>query len=137
MNRPCLFYTGLHVLEVENSIRHRAFHERQILPGNARRLIIQERDAAFHRLASYLEKGALIEVTIDSESALHLARELSKRHTDRLGARAIDLLHVANSLVLECEMFLTFDLRQLAIARVKDFKFQASQNGNHNQSDEG
>ncbi len=38
-------------------------------------------------------------------------------HTDRLGTRAIDLLHVACALLLESDMFLTFDARQSEPAR--------------------
>ncbi len=34
LNRPRLFYLPLHALEVENAIRHRAFHARHIAPSS-------------------------------------------------------------------------------------------------------
>jgi hypothetical protein len=47
-----------------------------------------------------------------------IARGLSDKYTESLGARTIDILHVANALALEAEQFLTTDARQsdLAIA---------------------
>lgn len=114
--RPRLFYLPLHALEVENAIRQRAFHERRVQPAGERARIKQERDAALSRLLQYRERGALVDAPLDFESALERSRELSTRHTDRLGARAIDLLHVASALLLESEVFLTFDKRQQGLA---------------------
>jgi predicted nucleic acid-binding protein len=56
------------------------------------------------------------------DSALERARQLSTAHTDRLGTRAIDLLHVACALLLECEVFLTFDERQAELAKSEGLK---------------
>ena len=36
LHRPRLFYLPLHALEVENAIRHRAFHERRVRPAGER-----------------------------------------------------------------------------------------------------
>jgi predicted nucleic acid-binding protein len=47
------------------------------------------------------------------------ARTLSEKHTERLGCRAFDLLHVALALELECEAFLTSDRIQGALARAE------------------
>jgi hypothetical protein len=41
---------------------------------------------------------------------------LSERHTERLGCRGFDLLHVALALELECEAFLTSDRIQGTLA---------------------
>jgi hypothetical protein len=43
-------------------------------------------------------------------------------HTERLGARAIDLLHVAGALTLESELFLTTDARQAQLAKAEGLK---------------
>jgi len=43
-------------------------------------------------------------------------------HTERLGARAIDLLHVASALELESEVFLTTDDRQAQLAKAEGLK---------------
>jgi len=50
------------------------------------------------------------------------ATGLSKAHTERLGARAIDLLHVAGALTLESELFLTTDARQAQLAKAEGLK---------------
>ncbi len=116
LNRPRLFYLPLHALEVENALRHRAFHERRIRPSSERAQITRERDAALARVHQFLKRGALHEITLDMEPAMDRARELSATHTEKTGARAIDLLHVACALMLQSEVFLTSDQRQAALA---------------------
>ena len=119
MNRPRLFYLPLHALEVENAIRHRAFHERRIRPSSERAQIVRERDAALARVHQFLKRGALDEITLDMDLAMDRARELSATHTEKTAARAIDLLHVACALLLESEVFLTSDQRQAALAKAE------------------
>ena len=122
LQRPRLFYLPLHALEIENAIRHRAFHERRIRPANERAQIKRERDAALARVFQYVKRGALEEISVDMDSACTRARRLSSSHTDRLGARAIDLIHVACALLLEVEVFLTSDQRQADLARAEGLK---------------
>jgi predicted nucleic acid-binding protein len=119
MNRPRLFYLPLHALEVENAIRHRAFHERRIRPTSERAQIVRERDAALTRVHQFLKQGTLKEIALDMDSAFSQARRLSATHSERAGARAIDLLHVACALLLESEVFLTSDERQAALAKAE------------------
>ena len=119
LRRPRLFYLPLHALEVENAIRHRAFHERRNRPAGERAQIKRERDAALARVGQYLKRGALEEITVEMDSAFDSARQLSATHTDQLGARAIDLLHVACALLLESEVFLTSDQRQAELAKAE------------------
>jgi predicted nucleic acid-binding protein len=116
LGRPWLFYLSLHALEVENGIRRRAFHERRVFPSGRRASIARERDAALARLAGWVKRGALKELTLDMDRAMDRARHLSAAHSEKLGARAIDLLHVACALLLESEVFLTSDQRQAALA---------------------
>jgi predicted nucleic acid-binding protein len=116
LERPSLFYLPLHALEVENGIRQRAFHERRVLPSGQRAGISQERDAALARLVGWVKRGALKELVLDMDSAADRARQLSATHSEKMGARAIDLLHVACALLLESELFLTSDQRQAALA---------------------
>jgi predicted nucleic acid-binding protein len=122
LGRPALFYLPLHALEVENGIRQRAFHERRVLPSRQRTHIHRERDAALSRLAGFLKRGAFKELVLDMDSAVDRARRLSTGHTNRLGARAIDLLHVACALSLEAELFLTFDQRQSELAKAEGLR---------------
>ena len=117
LHRPRLFYLPLHALEVENAIRHRAFHERRVRPAGERAQIKRERDAALARVSQYLRRGALDHFTLDMDSAFDRACQLSSAYTDQLGARAIDLLHVACALLLESEVFLTSDQRQAELAK--------------------
>ncbi len=59
---------------------------------------------------------------MDLEIAIARAIEISSAHTERLVARAIDLLHVAAALALESELFLTTDERQAQLAKAEKLK---------------
>ncbi len=48
--------------------------------------------------------------------ALRRAEALSAAHTEQLGTRAADILHVAAALITGAEGFLSFDKRQRALA---------------------
>lgn len=122
LDRPRLFYLPLHALEVENAIRHRAYHQRRSVPPNKRRDIARERDAALSRLAQLRRQAALDDITVDMDVALEQARKLASAHTERLGARAIDLLHVACASLLKTELFLSFDARQIDLAKTVGMK---------------
>ena len=119
LQRPRLFFLPLHALEVENAIRHRAFHERRVRSTAERAQIIRERDAALTRVSQYVKRGALDEITLDFDAALSRASKLSSMYTDRFGVRAIDLLHVACALLLQSEVFLTSDQRQATLAKAE------------------
>jgi hypothetical protein len=109
-------------LEVENGIRQRAFHERRVLPSGQRRRITHEREAALARLVGWVKRGALKEMVMDMDLATDRARQLSATYSEKIGARAIDLLHVACALLLESEVFLTSDQRQAALANVESLQ---------------
>src|SRR5262245_38901378 len=116
---PALFFLPLHALEVTNAIRHRAFHLRRTTESGQRAGIARERDAALTRIERWLKRGWLVEATADCDEALLRARTLSEVHTERLGCRGFDLLHIALALELECEAFLTSDRVQGALARAE------------------
>jgi hypothetical protein len=92
------------------------------MASGERAQIVRERDAAFARLEHLLAKRALLDVALDSEAISGRALQLSSAHTERIGARAIDLLHVAGALLLESELFLTTDTRQAQLARSEGMK---------------
>jgi|SRR5437667_2558586 len=119
LGRPSFFFLPLHGLEVANAIRQRAFHLRRSKPASARAAISRERDAAHDMLRNLISRGAFLESSVDMDSALDLARALSEKHTERLGCRGFDLLHVALALELDCEAFLTCDSVQGALARAE------------------
>jgi predicted nucleic acid-binding protein len=122
LGKPALFFLPLHLLEVRNAILQRAFHQRRSASSDERRHAARERDAAFARLEHLLVRQTLLDVTVDMETSLTHAAKLSTAHTERLGARAIDLLHVSCALELESELFLTTDQRQARLARVEGMK---------------
>ena len=122
LGSPKLFFLPLHALEVRNAILQRAFHQRRSISSGERQHVARERDAALARLEHLVARRALLDVTIDLDAALTSASELSAAHTESLGARAIDLLHVASALTLESELFLTTDARQAQLATAEGLK---------------
>lgn len=125
---PRLFFLPLHSLEVTNALRLRAFHLRHSAGREQRTAIARERDAALSRIERWLERGWLIEAAADCDNALLRARTLSERHTDRLGCRGFDLLHVALAQELECKAFLTADHVQGALAGAEGLEVTLSGN---------
>lgn len=122
LNRPRLFYLSLHALEVENAIRQRAFHERRARARSEQPRIRRERDEALSRLQRYVETRAFQTVPMEPDEAIERGRELSASHAERLGARAIDILHVACALLLKSDIFLTTDERQSQLAKAAGLK---------------
>jgi predicted nucleic acid-binding protein len=119
LGRPPVFYLPLHSLEVANAIRQRAFHQRRMTPASERLDIKRIRDIALALLNKYITPRAFIEAAVDLDTAIGIARNLSHKHTERLGCRSFDLLHVALALELECDTFLTADRIQGALARAE------------------
>lgn len=117
LGSPKLFYLPMHALEVPNAILLRAFHQRRILPSHQRQNIARERDAALGRLEHLVARRALLDSPFDIDGTLARGAQLSLAHTERLGTRAIDILHVASALELETELFLTTDFRQAGLAK--------------------
>lgn len=119
LGSPRLFFLSVHALEVRTAILQRAFFERRTLPSGSRQQISRRRDAAFARLEVLLSRRALVEVDIDLAATLFVAQDLSTKHTERTGARSIDLLHVACAMALKTERFLTNDDRQADLAKAE------------------
>jgi len=122
LDLPALFFLPLHALEVRNAILQRAFHQHSSAPKAERITIARERDVALSRLDRFISRQALIEVAVDLEKALQRASVLSRTHTERIGARAIDLLHVACAILLRTELFLTTDMRQAQLAKAEGLR---------------
>lgn len=124
---PALFFLPLHRLEVVNAIRQRVFHQQRSAPGGRRATLLGERDAALMRLQRWVRRGWLIEVAADFDDGLKRAQGLSEQHTERLGCRGFDLLHVALALQLASEAFLTSDRLQAAVARAAGLEVTLSE----------
>jgi predicted nucleic acid-binding protein len=77
-----------------------------------------EAGAALLKLASHVEQGVFRAVQTPA-GAHETARSLSRRHTATLGARTLDILHVAMALELRAPAFYTFDRRQSQLAQAE------------------
>lgn len=122
LDSPRLFFLPLHALEVRNAILQRAFHQRRSISSTERQHVTRERDAALARLDHLVARRSLFDVVLDMDAAIARAGKLAAIHTERLGARAIDLLHVASAITLESELFLTTDARQAQLARAEGLR---------------
>lgn len=119
LGKPKLFYLLIHALEVRTAILQRAFHQRRSLSGQERANVDQTRDAAFGRLELLLKRRALIRVDVDLQASLETAITIANAHahTERLGARSMDIIHVGCAVALEIQLFITCDYRQAEIAQ--------------------
>jgi hypothetical protein len=81
-------------------------------------LTANEVKAAHAAFRGDVEHGVFAFVPLP-EDVLERARRLSRRHSARLGTRALDLLHVAAAQALKADLFYTFDERQRALARAR------------------
>lgn len=94
--------------ELENALQLRLFRRESSRADIA---------TAESRLAEDIAAGVLVMVPLPLASVLPLARQLTARHTALVGTRAFDVFHVAAAIHLKATRFLTFDVRQLALAR--------------------
>ena len=105
--RPLLL-TSWQQFELENALQLRLFRR------ESSRADLAEAET---RLAEDLAAGVVVPVTLSMSSVLPVARQLTARHTALVGCRAFDVFHVAAAVHLRAARFLTFDVRQLALAR--------------------
>jgi predicted nucleic acid-binding protein len=68
------------------------------------------------------EDGRLALTDLLWRLALERAADLSRVHTPTLGTRSLDVLHVASAQVLGCRGFVSYDERQLALAKAVGLK---------------
>jgi hypothetical protein len=66
---------------------------------------------------SDLADSILTHVPIQWTDAFREAEDLGKAHTETLGIRGLDLLHAGIALALGAKRFLTFDSRQVQLAK--------------------
>lgn len=95
--------------ELRNAIRLGVFR---------RQITTTQREKALHDLENDKAAGVLHTVPLDWPKALKQAEALGRRHTEGLGARGMDILHVASALALKADRFVTFDERQRELARL-------------------
>lgn len=108
-----LAYTWLHQLELRNALRLRVFRG-EITPT--------QRDASLNTLLADLAAGVLAAASAPLTEVSLEAERLSTLHSETLGTRSLDILHVAVAVALGLAQFLTFDSRQAALARAAGLK---------------
>lgn len=106
-------WTWLHQIELRNALRLRVFR-REITPA--------QRDASINALLADLSAAVLVPVTPDLAAVTTEAERLSALHSETLGTRSLDILHVAAAVVLGAREFVTFDARQAGLAKAAGLK---------------
>lgn len=111
--REPLPFSPLHRHELRNAIRLRVFRG-EITP--------EQRKLAFQEIESDLADSILTLTPIPWTDTFRECEALAAAHTEKLGVRSIDLLHVGLALALKASEFLTYDPRQAALAKVAGLK---------------
>lgn len=110
--KPTFQLTPLGELEVMNALELQIFRkERTRIEVNAARATFAEHIASAFFILHPMP-----------ENVYARAQQIARRYGSRLGVRTLDILHVTSALLLRAEMFLSFDLRQLNLARALGLK---------------
>ena len=102
-----LLLSSLGELELTNAL-HLALFRKELLPADL--------SAALAAFRADVDTG-IFAIKPMSETIYAEARRLSARWSATLGTRSLDILQVASAIVLEAEIFLTFDARQKKLAK--------------------
>ena len=102
-----LVFTPLHRHELRNAFRLAVFRKSMTLARC---------QAVFAELDADTTVGALVETPVAWAEVFAEAEALSAAHTEKLGTRGFDVLHVAAAAALGAKEFYTFDARQKALA---------------------
>ena len=113
--RQAVPLTPLHRHELRNAIRLRVFRGE---------ISVEQRKESFREIESDLADNILAHTPIPWTDAFREAENLAAVHTEALGVRSIDLLHVGLAVALKATEFLTFDTRQAVLAKAAGFKLR-------------
>ncbi|MFM7749818.1 MAG: type II toxin-antitoxin system VapC family toxin [Opitutaceae bacterium] len=94
--------------ELRNAIRLCVFR---------RQITTAQRSTALEEIDADLSSGVLLATPVDWSKVLVRTEVLSREATEEIGARGMDIVHVAAALSLRCRRFATFDDRQAQLAR--------------------
>lgn len=109
---PIFFLTPLSELELVNALQLRVFRG-EASPSEIR--------AAKGDLDRDMGSGVFATVPMPVET-YDLARRFAAKRTSAIGARTLDILHVASAILLETDEFWTFDARQATLAKAEGLK---------------
>lgn len=108
-----LVFTALHALEVRNAFQLGVF--RGLFSAT-------DAAAALANLEADLRSGRLTGKTVNWPVALRIAARLSASYSATIGARSLDILHVAAAKALRAVEFMSFDTRQRTLAATVGLK---------------
>lgn len=114
-SREALPFTPFHRHELRNGIRLRVFRGE---------ITAEQRRMAFESIDSDLADNILAHTPIPWTDTFQEAERLATAHTETLGVRSFDLLHVSLAVVLNASDFLTFDQRQASLAKAAGLKLR-------------
>lgn len=101
-------WTWLHEMEFRNAIRLQVFRG-QLESASVAGIL--------HKQALGLDQGIYFPAAPALAEVNRHAERLGALHTAAIGVRTLDILHVAQALVLDIKEFLTFDKRQATLAK--------------------
>ena len=102
-------FTPWHRLEVRNTIRLAVCQK--VIDSLQAKTQLKQIDADLK------EEALLVHQAIDWTGVLREAEKLGANHNETIGCRSADLFHIAAAVQLGCEQFLTFDIKQTALAK--------------------
>ena len=108
-----LVFTALHALEVRNAFKLGIFRGL---------LATADAAAALANLEADLAAGRLVKSSVEWPVAFRVAARFSERHSAVTGTRSLDILHVAAAKTLRIVEFVSFDVRQRALAATVGLK---------------
>jgi predicted nucleic acid-binding protein len=111
-----LGFNGFHRIELRNALSLAVFQQR---------LTIAESLAAWQEVQQDLASGLLVAKPDLWGKLVREAESLAEHHTPTIGARSLDVLHVAAALVLGATEFCTFDTRQGKLAMAAGLHLQS------------
>jgi predicted nucleic acid-binding protein len=106
-------FTWIHQLELRNAMRLRVFRKE---------ITRQQSDASLNLLLADLAEGVLLQIPTALDSVTLEAERLSATHSEKLGTRSLDILHVAIAIGTGADFFITFDKRQASLAKAAGIK---------------
>ena len=107
--------TPFHELELTNAIRLKQFRCE---------LTKEEGERVLARVNEHESKGVFFRPQIQWTHALALAIHLSRKHTEAIGSRSLDIIHVASALSMRADRLVTFDERQSKLAAAAGLKVE-------------
>jgi predicted nucleic acid-binding protein len=108
-------FTPFHRHELRNAVRLRVFRGE---------ITIDQRKLAFQEIESDLADNILAHTPIPWTDVFRECETLATSHTEKLGVRSFDLLHVGLALTMKATEFLTYDARQASLAKLAGLKLR-------------